>query len=154
MQLMPDRDILKQIGGGTGSDTNRTKERDDIEIGDTVWLNLEQGLLVSFFRRFHDKIEGVWNYPQEALADEVEGKLELLIIIDKKGELLDVDLVRSSGSDLLDFEAIQAVYRAAPFGPLSSYYPHEKLKIHATFQYTISGKFIYGKKRNNRYRRW
>ena len=74
----------------------------------------------------------------------VEGTLELLITVDKQGELLDVDLRRSSGSDILDFEAIQAVYRAAPFGPLTKHYPHEKLHIRANFRYSIVGKYIYG----------
>jgi len=69
----------------------------------------------------------------------------LLIIVDQKGELIDVDLMQSSGSGLLDFEALQAVYRAAPFGPLTKHYPHEKLNIRAYFSYRISGQYIYGR---------
>ncbi len=144
-QLRPDSSILDQIVGGNQGERIRVKERKDIEIGDTVWLNLQHNLLVSFFRRFHDKIELVWNYPTKAAMNGIEGTLELLIIVNKKGELIDVDLIQTSGSDLLDFEAIQAVYRAAPFGPLTKHYPHENLKIRAHFSYHISGKFIYGR---------
>jgi periplasmic protein TonB len=144
-QLRPDASTLNQIVSGSQGERNRVKERKDTEIGDTVWLNLQDNLLVSFFRRFHDQIELVWNYPSKAIANGIEGTLELMIIVNPKGELLDVDLRQSSGSDLLDFEAIQAVYRAAPFGPLTKHYPHEKLKIRAYFSYRLSGKIIYGR---------
>lgn len=125
----------------------RIKERNDLETGDTVWLNLERGNLISFFRRFHNQIEGVWNYPREAIEKEQQGTLLLKIIVDREGELIDVELLRSSGSDALDFEAIQAVYRGAPFGPLGKHYPHPELKIMAHFRYQLTGKFIYGEKR-------
>jgi len=144
-QLRPDFNTLDQIARGSLGSRNRIKERKDIEIGDTVWLNLQHNLLISFFRRFHDQIELVWNYPTKAAVSGIEGTLELLIIVNPKGELIDVDLLQTSGSDLLDFEAIQAVYRASPFGPLTKHYPHEKLKIRAYFSYQLSGRYIYGR---------
>ena len=125
----------------------RIKQRDDVDTGDTVWLNLERGMLVSFFRRFRNQIEGVWNYPREAAENDIQGHLLLKITVDRDGELVDVDLLNSSGYDILDFEAIQAVYRAAPFGPLGKHYPHPDLKIMAHFRYMISGKYIYGRRR-------
>jgi len=144
-QLLPDRNTLDNIVTAEPGTRARIKKRDGVDIGDTVWLNLQHDLLVSFFRRFHDQIERVWNYPTEAVEKGLEGTLLLWITVSKEGELIDVDLQRSSGSDLLDFEAIQAIYRAAPFGPLSKYYPHDKLTIRAHFRYDIVGKYIYGK---------
>lgn len=144
-QLRPDLSTLDQIASGETSNRERVKDRDDVAIGDTIWLNLQHDLLVSFFRRFHDRIERVWNYPREAAQTGIEGTLELLIIVNKQGELLDVDLRQTSGYDILDFEAIQAVYRAAPFGPLTKHYPHDKLNIRAHFRYSIVGKYIYGR---------
>ncbi len=123
----------------------KIKEREGVEKGDTVWLNLENDLLTSFFRRFRNRIEGVWNYPLVAVRNEIEGILLLKITIDREGELLDVELLRTSGSDLLDVEAIEAVYRGAPFGPLPSHYSHPELKIFAHFRYILTGKYIYGR---------
>lgn len=143
-QLMPDRQTLDRIITAKPGQHSSIKKRDEVPIGDTIWLNLQHDLLVSFFRRFHDQVERVWNYPKEALERGQEGVLELLITVDQKGELLDVDLRRSSGSDILDYEAIQAIYRAAPFGPLGRHYPHERLNIRAYFHYSISGRYIYG----------
>jgi protein TonB len=144
-QLFPDSRVLQDIARGDPAERDRIRERDDVEIGDEVWLNLQHDRLVSFFRRFHDRVDRVWNYPSEAIANGVEGTLELLIIVTREGELVDVDLRRSSGSDILDFEAIQAVYRAAPFGPLGRHYPHEQLRIRANFRYRIAGRYIFGR---------
>ncbi len=144
-ELTPDPKVISQIARGDYSDLNKNKERSDTEIGDTVWLNLQDDRLISFFRRFHNQIELVWNYPQQAAIEGIEGTLLLLITIDRKGNLMDVDVKQSSGSELLDFEALQAVYRAAPFGPLSKHYPHDKLNIYAHFKYRIAGRIIYGR---------
>lgn len=144
-QLFPDARTLSRIAQGKLGSQNRVKQRDDVAVGDTVWLNLQNDLLVSFFRRFRDRIERVWNYPKDAAQQGLEGTLELLIIVDKNGELIDVLPNQSSGSDILDLAAIQAVYAGAPFGPLSEHYPHEQLKIRAYFSYRISGRYIYGR---------
>ena len=124
----------------------RRKDRPEIELkDDEVWLNLRQDdKLISFFRRFSDRIEAVWNYPVAASSRGVEGTLLIKIIVNKKGELLDAVPLESSGSEILDYEAITAVYRAAPFGDLPSNYQHDQLKIYAHFQYNLSRRMIYG----------
>lgn len=142
-QLLPNVNTLNRITQGTQADRNRRKKREGVEIGDEVWLDLQQNWLASFFRRLHDKIDAVWNYPSRAARNGTEGTVSLLIIVNKKGELLDVDLVQSSGSDILDTEAIQAIYRAAPFGPITKRYPHDILKIHSSFRYKIGGRYIF-----------
>ncbi len=144
-QLRPDLSTLNRLTYGTQGNRNRLKQRDDMPIGDEVWLNLQQNMLVSFFRRFHDQVEMVWNYPVVAIRNGIEGTLELLITVDRRGELVDVDLLHSSGSDILDYEAIQAIYRAAPFGPLTKHYPHPQLKMHVYFRYTLGARSIYGR---------
>ena len=144
-QLLPSPQTLDQLARGSLSNRNRSKERENVAIGDEVWLNLQQNFLASFFRRLHDKIDLVWNYPPQARRERIQGTLELLIIVDKKGKLVDVDLVRTSGSDILDSEAIQAIYRASPFGPLPKRYPHDVLKIHANFRYRLGGKAMFGR---------
>ena len=136
---------LERLNGAKRSQQEKIKQRDDVEQGDEVWLNLEQGLLISFFRRFRNQIEGVWNYPLKAAEQGIQGTLLLKITVDREGKLLDVNLRNSSGSDLLDFEAIQAVYRAAPFGPLPKEYPYPDLKINAHFSYLLTNKFIFGR---------
>ncbi len=128
--------------------SKRVKERPEIALkDDEIWLNLQQmdNKLLSFFRRFTDRIDAVWNYPVEASSRGIEGTLLVKIVVNKKGELIDVLPLQSSGSDILDNEVKLAIYRAAPFGDLPNYYPHDQLKIYAHFQYKLSLRTIYGR---------
>lgn len=122
----------------------RIKKRDDVLEGDAVYLNLRHDFLISFFQRFSNRVEANWNYPIESARRNEQGILLLKITVTQEGKLVDVDLLESSGSDALDFEAIQAVYRAAPFGPITRHWPHEQMKIYAYFQYTLTNRYIFG----------
>jgi protein TonB len=143
---LPNLDKLTRLPPSTLARLDLQKGRSEIKTkGDEVWLNLrEDDKLISFFRRFKDRIEAVWKYPKEAGNKGIEGTLLIKIIVNKKGELLDAIPLKGSGSDILDYEAIQAVYRAAPFGPLPSTYTHEKLTINFYFHYIIDRVYIYG----------
>ncbi len=148
--LFPDRQTLNRIAQGKLGYQDLTQKREDIASGDITWLNLQSGPLASFFRRFNNRIEMVWNYPREAIKDKLQGTVELLIIINKEGELIDVLPIKSSGADILDLQAIEAVYAAAPFGPLGKYYQQNTVKIRAHFTYFFIDeaprRYIYGLK--------
>ena len=124
----------------------RKKLREGVEKGDTVWLDTEQDLLISFFRRFKANIYNVWNYPQRARMREEEGQCLLRIVVSRQGAIEDVQLLESSGSRDLDEEAMRAVRKGQPYGPLPAAFPHEKLNIMAYFRYTLSRRVIYGER--------
>lgn len=65
------------------------------------------------------KIEriGNLNYPKEASAKKIYGKLRLLVAIKKNGQLHAVKVLKSSGKPVLDRAAIRIVHMAAPFPP-------------------------------------
>lgn len=117
----------------------RRKYRDQVAEGDTVWMDTEQDLLNSFMRRFRTNIYNVWNYPAAAARREQQGTCLLRITIDRQGNVLDVNLLESSGYAVLDDEAMSAVRQGATYGPLPRSYTHENLKIMAFFQYHLSG---------------
>ena len=143
-QLMPNSSTLNRITQGSQADRNRRKKREGVEIGDEVWLDTQQDWLASFFQRLSNKIDASWYYPKLAARNGIQGTVKLLIIVKKNGELKDVKLVESSGSDILDMEAMDAVIRAQPFGRITKRYPHDILKIHANFRYKIGGgKYIF-----------
>jgi protein TonB len=124
----------------------RKKLREDVQKGDTVWLDTEQDLLISFFRRFRTNIYNVWNYPERARMREEEGQCLLRIVISRQGTVDSVELLQSSGSRDLDEEAVRAVRMGAPYGPLPSAYQHPQLKIMAYFRYTLNRRVIYGER--------
>lgn len=121
----------------------RRKLREGVAKGDTVWLDTEQDLLISFFKRFKDGIYRVWNYPERARLREEQGQCLLRIVVSRQGTIESVELLESSGSYDLDEEALRAVRKGQPYGPLPSAYPHEQLNIMAYFRYSLSKGFKY-----------
>ncbi len=121
----------------------RRKYRADVEEGDAVWLDTEQDILISFFRRFRNNIYGVWNYPAGARERGEEGTCLLKVSVNHDGTLEKVQLMESSGFPILDQEAMAAVRNGSPFGALSRSYHGEKLNIFVFFRYQLTQRLIY-----------
>jgi protein TonB len=139
---VPDLETLTQISPQAMANIERDwrrKYREDVARGDTVWMDTQQDLLISFMRRFRNNIYGVWNYPEQAKRMNQRGSCLLRITVDRKGDISDVILMESSGHRILDDEAIRAVRQGATYGPLPRAYPNEYLHIMASFSYTLSG---------------
>lgn len=61
---------------------------------------------------------GRLNYPAEAAKQNLSGKLKLSVLINADGSLEKVQLLETSGYQILDKAAINIVQLAAPFAPL------------------------------------
>ncbi len=72
------------------------------------------------------KIEKAKRYPLPAREMGLEGAVKLRFSLTGQGELLRVEVLRSSGIKILDQAAVEAVKRAAPFPPAPSPYDQEK----------------------------
>jgi len=145
---VPDLQTLTQISPQAMAQIEsdwRRKYREDIEKGDTVWMDTQQDLLISFMRRFRTNIYGVWNYPESARNRNQQGSCLIRITVDRDGNVTDVILKESSGHRVLDDEAMRAVRQGATYGPLPRAYPNEYLHIMALFNYQLNG--------SNRYQR-
>jgi len=141
-QKLPDLETLTQISPQAMAQIERDwrqKYRKDIERGDTVWMDTQQDLLISFMRRFRNNIYGVWNYPESARRQNQQGSCLLRITVDRDGNITDVKLMESSGYRVLDDEAMRAVRQGATYGPLPRAYPNEYLHIMALFNYQMGG---------------
>ncbi|MBN2645436.1 MAG: TonB family protein [Desulfuromonadaceae bacterium] len=115
----------------------RIKKRDDVAKGEVVWLNMQEDRLFSFFTYFTKSIYGVWNYPQQAIEQKQQGVALLKIVINRDGSVEDVDLVDGSPFELLNREAIAAVFKGGPYIPLPASYPDDQLTIMANFEYQL-----------------
>lgn len=141
---VPDLQTLTQISPQALAQIEtdwRRKYREDIDKGDTVWMDTEQDLLISFMRRFRNNIYSVWNYPSAAVQRQQQGTCLVRITIDRKGNVTDVNLLESSGFRTLDDEAMDAVRQGATYGPLPRAYPNEYLKIMAFFEYRLGPQY-------------
>ncbi|NIQ97805.1 MAG: energy transducer TonB [Desulfuromonadales bacterium] len=121
----------------------RRKYRSEVEEGDAVWLDMEEDLLFSFFNRLRDNIYLVWQYPAEARQRRIEGTCLVEMVINRDGSVRSVKVLESSGSEILDQEAVEAVRKGAPYGKLPRVYEKDSIRVLANFQYTISRKIIY-----------
>ena len=70
-----------------------------------------------YLKAWHKKVQeiGQLNYPQEAVENNLYGKLRLYVAIKPDGSLKETRVIRSSGHDVLDEAAIHIVELAAPF---------------------------------------
>lgn len=104
---------------------------------DTILLNTKNPKYLPYSSRIKRKIESVWEYPSEARKKEIEGRLTLMFSILTSGSLDQLQLMQSSGFQVLDDAAIDAVRSAAPYYPIPSKMGIDTLNIIATFDYRI-----------------
>ncbi len=92
----------------------------------------------TYVGRIRQSIESEWQYPEIALRYGLQGKLALEFTILGNGQLEGLRLLRSSGSSLLDDEALRAIKAAAPFPAIPPWIKPNPLRITATMEYRDS----------------
>src|SRR3970282_524566 len=102
-------------------------------------LNAPEVQYISYFASIKRKIELVWQYPYEAAVAGIGGELILDFVIARSGAVDSIELVRGSGSKVLDDEAIRSIRTAAPFDPIPVDYKIPKLQIRGRFVYVHGG---------------
>ena len=97
----------------------------------------------AYLNSWAQKVEriGNENFPAEALRREIFGTLRLAVLINANGTLADVEILQSSGHDLLDEAALQIVRLAAPFDrfPSEIRKHSDQIEIIRTWQFEITG---------------
>ncbi len=141
----PDLAKLLTLPGTTVSrldDQLRIKYRAEVEEGESIWLDTEKDILISFYQRLRSGIYRVWNYPAKSRESGETGICLIRMSFNRDGSVKNVELLESSGFPRLDREAVAAVYKGAPYGKLPDAYTKEDLSILAFFRYTINRNYI------------
>ena len=87
----------------------RSKSQQDLSA-------LERSTVLAFYGRNKNLVERNFNTGSEAQRDSFVGLVvRLKLFLDEHGRLVKVDLVKASGSDLFDAEALRAVKRVSKF---------------------------------------
>lgn len=81
-----------------------------------------------------NRIQSRWSITQPENAG-LTGEVGVNVLIRKDGELLAADIAKSSQFDVLDEAALRALRQCAPFPPLPSDFPAERLTMYFVFQY-------------------
>ena len=101
----------------------------------TVSLNTHKVRYASYFSRIKHKIKQGWFYPAQARRNKLYGRVHLIFSIRRDGHLMRVNVVNSSGVQILDRAAMRAVKAAGSFGAFPKAWSLKLLHIRATFEY-------------------
>lgn len=129
-QLFPGSDKMAKL-----EESYRRKFESNIAEGDTRFLNTDDIQFGSFLRRFENSVYGVWRYPAEAARNGIEGITPIKITFNRKGEIVKLQQLESSGSRLLDDEVIRTLRAVGPIGSFPKGYDKDEFNLIAFFQY-------------------
>ncbi len=112
-----------------GKDINNSEITTDGDEADSEML-----VLYDFIKR---KIQENKKYPYEAKQKNIEGIVEMQFAIDKCGLLKDISVIKSSGYQILDDEALSTVKRASPYPVIPERLKTDNLKLQVRLIYKI-----------------
>lgn len=79
-------------------------------------------------------IQTRWVLPQLAILPKNKN-VAMILVVDREGQLLSLDMVTSTSSEVLDQAAATAVRLASPFPPLPEDFPGKSLEFYLVFTY-------------------
>ncbi|MBF0314956.1 MAG: TonB family protein [Oligoflexia bacterium] len=99
---------------------------EDVPLGDVTNLNTKEFKFYGFYARIRERLEQYWGYTLKQKVDQIyragsklaPGKnyiTSLKIIIDAKGNIVQIAIIGPSGLKNLDDAAIESFYKAGPF---------------------------------------
>jgi TonB family protein len=107
---------------------------------DTISLDTKDERYVTYAKLIKERIGFHWKYPPDALERLLEGKLMVVFSLARKGEVIQIRLMKNSGYETLDKEAVRAIKAAAPFPPFPGHIRVGCLNIKASFDYRLTSK--------------
>ena len=85
-----------------------------------VWntaMSAKEDVEAAYVYRIIQKIEGIGNnnYPQAAISQNLSGTVRVVFVINRKGELINFELAKSSGHAILDNAVKHIITQSSPF---------------------------------------
>jgi periplasmic protein TonB len=130
----PSASIFRQPGGGGGLHGGRGGV-----AGEPVPLDTDDPNYREYMQRVKQRIYDNWGYPYEAQTRGMQGKLVVEFHISKDGHLQFIELKQTSGEEILDRFAMNAVKLAQVYDPLPDNMKRDVLPIVAVFVYALRG---------------
>jgi periplasmic protein TonB len=130
--IFPDNNSIARLNQPPGTTSPGIKEEEDVS------LNTREFKYYSYFHHIKSQIEMAWNYPLEAQKNRWGGLLSVIFTVEKDGRVSRVVLISSSGREVLDDSAINAINFASPFNPIPESLAVNRLNITASFEYINS----------------
>jgi len=103
----------------------------------TISLDTRDSTYHPYTKVIKERIRNHWVYPLSARQDHTQGSLLVIFRLDRGGDLIDCSIAKSSGHEILDTHALEAIRSATPFPPFPEKITVQFLNIHASFAYQL-----------------
>ncbi len=121
------------------SDFSKEKApEEEAPLEDTISLDTKDRRYVDYAAAVKERLLRQWMYPEEARELLLEGRLLLVFTLTRNGEAARMDVLESSGHEVLDQEACRAVRAASPFPPFPDHVRAQRLNIRTWFDYRLT----------------
>lgn len=114
------------------------KLHDPLDTEDTISLDTKDKRYVDYAVLIKKEIMRNWKYPPEAREYLLEGTLLVVFSVGRDGGLIQTKILKTSGHEILDMEAVRAIRKAAPFPPFLEHITSSRLNIRANFDYRLT----------------
>lgn len=84
----------------------------------------------------HERIQALRRYPAEARRQHWEGRVVVRAVVQEDGEVVDVQVVQSSGYSVLDEDALNVLRRVSPLR-LTQSLGRPRVAIHLPIRYQL-----------------
>jgi TonB family protein len=111
-----------------------------LDTEDTISLDTKDKRYVDYAVLIKKEIMHNWRYPPEAREYLLEGTLLVVFSVARDGELIQIKILKTSGHEILDMEAVGAIRKAAPFPPFLEHITTSRLNIRANFDYRLTAR--------------
>lgn len=115
----------------------QAREAQEAETTEGVTFVVEGSVATGYIDRLKARIFRAWEYPGDAIELGEEGKVGIYFVLDRDGNVVEIGVTKSSGSPRLDKAAVDAVRKAAPFGPLMETDGNKTLRVTGVFAYLL-----------------
>lgn len=109
----------------------------EVSYGEGKDVNLKEELMLNYQKAVKKKIENCKRYPKWARKQGFEGTAHLKFTILSTGTVKDIKIIKSSGFNILDKEAISTVKRASPFPPIPKKINRSTLTIEVSLVFQL-----------------
>lgn len=116
----------------------RRRYEKEIAEGTTKFLNTDDDRFGSFLNRFRTAIYLYWRYPDEAIRQGMEGTTPVKITFNRRGEIIKIKQLESSGYKVLDDEVIRTLKQLGPMGGFPKGYDKDEFNLIGFFHYGSS----------------
>lgn len=109
-------------------------------VGDRIETGGNPAVRQSYQKKVLSRIAKAKRYPRSARKDGVTGTATVTFVIQRNGRISQARIVKSSGDERLDQEALEMLQRASPFPPLPSDLGQSSLALTLPIEFSLNTK--------------